>query len=334
MGDTAKMSQLWRRNIWRAEVKVRVTELTNRLDAAKAAGDFDESKEAAKKVVEGSCNTAFEAATNKRGRWEGLVSWWTGDLIVTAWEAVHEAEVALVRLETVDAVRANLPWLIYWIQNAMEDGERRRRWVDVLGKLERGEGEGEFDRTSIEQAYREVIVVNSDRYANLRTFRNTLILVTGLLLTLVCALCLWHAANVSVLTLCSSEREDGVVHCLDGTESHGWDLGLVALVGAIGGMLAIAFGLANTEALPSRYDPRTWLALLKPVAGAATALGGVLLLQANLLIRPAGTNAESVLLAYALLFGFSQQLFTQFVDKRAGDLIEAGSKGSKPTAKK
>jgi hypothetical protein len=70
------------------------------------------------------------------------------------------------------------------------------------------------------------------------------------------------------------------------------------------------------------------------VAGAATALAGVLLLQANLLVRPAGSNTESVLLAYALLFGFSQQLFTQFVDKRAGNLIEAGGEEPKRPAKK
>ena len=178
-----------------------------------------------------------------------------------------------------------------------------------------------------------MIVANSDRYANLRAFRNNLIVITAILFALICVLAAWHALNAGVLTLCSSERETGGVHCLDGTRSHRWDLALVALVGAIGGMLALAFGLTNAEALPSRYDPKAWQVLLKPVAGSATALGGVLLLQSNLLISPSGTRSESVLLAYALLFGFSQQLFTQFVDKQAGKLIEAGSEDPKEAKK-
>jgi hypothetical protein len=326
--QTAGRSRIWRRTLWRAEVVVRVRELTNRLTAATAATvPLDAPRKEAKRAVEESCKTACEAANCRRGLLGGPVSWWTGDLIATAWEAVHEAEVALVRLETKQAVRANLPWLIYWIGIAIEDGERRRRWVDALEKQERGEVK--LDRIQVEQVYREVIVVNSDRYANLRAFRNGLIVVTLILLLLIGGLVIWHAFNDGVMTLCSSERENGQVHCLDGPHSHGWDVGLVALIGAIGGMLAIAFGLAHTKKPPSRYDPRAFQVLLKPVVGAATALAGVLLLQANLLIGPAGNRAESVLLAYALLFGFSQQLFTRFVDKRADDLIEVDGGASK-----
>jgi peptidoglycan biosynthesis protein MviN/MurJ (putative lipid II flippase) len=59
---------------------------------------------------------------------------------------------------------------------------------------------------------------------------------------------------------------------------------------------------------------------LKPITGAATALVAVLLLQSNLLLGPIEQN-QSMFLAYAVLFGFSQQLLTQFVDKRAVSLI-------------
>jgi hypothetical protein len=322
--------QLWRRDIWRAEVKARLGELTNRLRAAEAAaGDLDASQRADREIVETSCNTASAAATMEQGVWGGLVSWWTGDLIATAWEAVHEAEVALVRLESDEAVRANLPWLIYWIQSAMEKDERKTRLLEELEKQEKG---GAVDRTRIEQAYRGVIVVNSDRYANLHTFRNNLAVTTALLACLVIVIALWHGANTGFVTLCGST--DGKAHCLDGSTSHAWDVAMVALVGAVGGLLAIAFGLAKIETPPSRYDPRAWQAVLKPVAGAATALAGLLLLQADLLISPAGDRSESLYLAYALLFGFSQQLFTQFVDKRAHTLIEADGEEAKEAKKK
>lgn len=295
------------------------------------AGQLDGSQKAAKAAVESSFEEAHRVVDDEQGLLERLASWWRGDAIATAWEAVHEAEVRLVRLEQPEAVKANLPWLITWIQSAMAKGKRRDGHVEALEAQE--PTNATLDLNQIERAYRDVIVANSDRYANLRAFRNNLIVVTGILFTLVCVLALWHAWNVGVMTLCSSE-EEGVVHCLDGTESHPWDLALVALVGATGGMLAIAFGLANAASLPSRYDPRVWQVLLKPVAGAATALAGVLLIQSNLVISPAGTRSESVLLAYALLFGFSQQLFTRFVDKHAGKLIETDGKDSKDSTKK
>jgi hypothetical protein len=327
----AKRSSILQRSLWRAEVSVRLHELTNRLDAAVAARQFDRSQETAKAAVESSLEEAWRVVDDEQGPIERLTSWWRGDAIATAWEAVHEAEFKLVRLERPKAVRANLPWLITWIQSAMEKGKRRDDYVKALEAQE--PANAELDRTLVERAYRDVIVANSERYANLRAFRNNLIVVTGILFTLVCGLALWHAGNTGVVTLCSSEPE-GVVHCLDGAEPHPWDLALVALVGAIGGMLAIAFSLANTASLPSRYDPRVWQVLLKPVAGAATALAGVLLIQSNLMISPAGTRSESVLLAYALLFGFSQQLLTQFIDKRAGAIIGVEDEGSKDKQRK
>ncbi len=329
----AERSSILQRSLWRAEVTVRLRELTNRLDAAMAvAGQLDESQKVAKAAIESSLEEARRVVGDEQGPLERLASWWRGDAIATAWEAVHEAEVRLVRLEQPVAVKENLPWLITWIQSAMEKGKRRDGHVEALEAQE--PTNAALDLNQIERAYRDVIVANSDRYANLRAFRNNLIVVTGILFTLVCGLALWHVSNVGVMTLCSSEQDEGVVHCLDGAEPHPWDLALVALIGAIGGMLAIAFGLANAASLPSRYDPRVWQVLLKPVAGAATALAGVLLIQSNLVISPAGTRSESALLAYALLFGFSQQLFTQFVDKRAGELVDTDGKDSKDATKK
>ena len=50
---------------------------------------------------------------------------------------------------------------------------------------------------------------------------------------------------------------------------------------------------------------------------------GVFLVQSHILVQPAGTtSSESLFLAYAAIFGFSQQLLTQFVDKRAGKLLD------------
>lgn len=78
---------------------------------------------------------------------------------------------------------------------------------------------------------------------------------------------------------------------------------------------------ACARSAPSRYDPKAWQALLKPVAGSATALIGVLLIQADILLGPSDSRSEALLLSYAALFGFSQQLLTRFIDKKAEALI-------------
>lgn len=138
---------------------------------------------------------------------------------------------------------------------------------------------------------------------------------------------IWHAANPKFLSLCTEmTTKGGMVHCLGGESSQpsGADVALVAAMGALGGLLAIAFSFSESDVAPTRYDPKTWQAFLKPVTGAAVAIIAVLFLQAGFFLKPS-SETQSMFLAYAVLFGFSQQLLTRFVDKQADSLITPGS---------
>lgn len=163
------------------------------------------------------------------------------------------------------------------------------------------------------------MIANRERYGNVRAFRNALVFVTATLAALIVLLAVWHALDTNLLDLC--RHPDGQKHCLNGMSAGRPDVALVAIVGAVGGLMALAFGFTEAETTPTRYDPRIWQTVLKPVAGAATALAGVLLIQADLLTGVVKLHTEASLLSYALVLGFSQQLFTQFVDKRANKLI-------------
>ena len=79
--------------------------------------------------------------------------------------------------------------------------------------------------------------------------------------------------------------------------------------------------------VPSRYDPKSWQAFLKPATGAVTGILGVMLVQSELILAPTG-NKDYVLLIYAVLFGFSQQLFTRTIDKQADQLVNPATKTS------
>jgi hypothetical protein len=315
---------------WRAEAAARVDELQGRLKAvsggcrAETKGHLKGGRDLpcraeVESAVADSLATATRAVESRPPRlrlWWRLTEWWTGASLTEAWESTHNAELALTQLETEENVKATIPRLLSWIRRVMDGGGVLRK--DHEEGLSKQIGEGKFDRVGVRAALMDVIAANSNRYSNLRNFRNNLILVSLTLLMLVIGLSLWHILNTDVLPLCNGQDP---VNCVSGGEnSKPADVALVAAVGAIGGLLAIAFTLTQTTVAPSRYDPKTWLVFLKPVTGSATALIGVILLQAELLVAPAEWT-EPVVLAYAAAFGFSQQLLTRFVDKRADKLI-------------
>jgi hypothetical protein len=218
-------------------------------------------------------------------------------------------------MEKDEDVRATIPRLLDWIQHAMDQSDGRAEHESAL-KAE-VKARRRVKLAPVRGALIDVIAANQRRYASLRTFRNNLILVTGTLALLIAVMAGWHALNTNFLSLCTGGDE---ATCLSGAKPAGADVALVALMGAVGGLLAIAFALMETAIAPSRYDPKIWQALLKPITGATTALLGILLLQAEFVISPA-PDSQSVFLAYAAVFGFSQQLFTRFVDKRAETLL-------------
>jgi hypothetical protein len=301
---------------WRAEVGARIAELEDRLAAAPVDPTSSEGQ-AIRESVDAELDRAHTAAGH--GLAPSVPAWWTGSSITKGWEAVHNAELALLRIETDDAVLTAVPRLFAWIESAMDAGVLRKAHEDALN-AEMAKKEGDRpDRTKICGALMDVIKANGERYLGVRTFRNNLILVTVALAACLVGLAIWHANNHEILSLCV-EKKGKLKECLGGGKPSSSDVWLVLGMGVLGGLLGIAFRLSQGETA-ARFDPKTWQRLLKPVTGAATALAAVLFLQAHLLIELSTQRTKLVLLSYALVFGFSQQVLTKFVDKRAESLI-------------
>lgn len=321
---------------WRAEAAGRIGELEGRVKAVRGGRQRKEraepfpqrllkrsarkeppaGEEVLKAVDADICRA--KRALEPLGLLRGICAWWSGSAITTAWEAVHVAELALLSVEANEEVRVVAPRLLSWIERTMDKGTQREAHETALKSANP-------TRAQVRGALADVIEANGNRYANLRAFRNTLILIMLALLVAVVGISVWHGVNPHFLSLCTSSTDattgKKVTECL-GTEgsSDGADVAMVAALGALGGLLAIAFSFSESTVAPTRYDPKTWQAFLKPITGAATAVVAVLLLQSNLLLKPV-EQTQSMFLAYAVLFGFSQQLLTQFVDKRANSLI-------------
>lgn len=319
---------------WRVEVGVRASELRHRLTVATEAkcnrlqrAHSTDARNAIAAAADDSLNTAETAIAGTTKFPDRLSNWRTGAAVTTAWESIHEAELNILRLESPEAIWTNISKLLVWIQQAMDSGYLRARhetelkaMLEAPTKNPNAGAQLKVDRIAVEQAFRDVVIANRERYANVRAFRNALVFVTVTLGGLIALLAIWHAVDPGFVNLCGNSAH---LYCVSGTASHAPDVALIALVGAVGGLMALAFGFIESEQTPTRYDPRLWQTILKPVAGAATALAGVLLLRANILTGVVKLQSEAAVLSYALLLGFSQQLFTRLVDKRADTLISS-----------
>jgi hypothetical protein len=322
---------------WRAEVDARIGELEDRLTAVcDVAANAEKTAGCSGAKIDATClaeiegsvraelDRAVTAANARKG--VGANAWWTGSSITRAWEALHNAELVLLQIESDAAVSTAVPRLLAWIERTMDAGRLREGHESALREeSERKTGTGAPDRTKVRAALTDVISANARRYAGVRTFRNNLILVMLLLIVVLLGMAIWHAINPQFLPLCrdvaeiKNGNETTTKVCVTGPNARPWDIWILLAVGLFGGVLGIAFGFSETEEA-ARYDPRTWQTFLKPVTGAATALAAVIFLQSGVAIELT-IKGSAAIIGYALLFGFSQQLLTKFVDKRAETLI-------------
>jgi hypothetical protein len=164
-------------------------------------------------------------------------------------------------------------------------------------------------------------------HTGMRSFRNTLLIVSFGLTALLVLAGIWHAAEPHVLSFCTgtgtSKKCPG-----GGTTPAAGIVFEIELVGALGSLLAAAFLIGEFKTAPSRYNLLSGQLMLKIAAGAAAAILAILFLQSGLIVQPSkDVTTIEVILGYAALFGFSQQLLTRLVDKRASALIEGQEEG-------
>ncbi len=299
---------------WRAEVGARIGRLCDRLAAVPV-----ESLDADKRPIVGAVEAELDNAYRAAEKISLIPDWWAGSSVTKAWEAVHSAEQSLLRIESDDAVLATVPRLLAWVQRTMDAGPTRETHEAAL-KAEMAKKCGDIaDCVKVNAALTEVISANSQRYAAVRSFRNNLVMVTGLLIAVLLTVAIWHANSITFLPICVGTAPSQ--HCIDGTSSSPADVWIVLLMGALGGLLGIAFKLSETTEA-DRFDPKSWQRFLKPVTGAATALVAILFLQSNIIVGLKAAPSQALFLGYAVLFGFSQQVLTKFVDERAENLVK------------
>jgi hypothetical protein len=120
--------------------------------------------------------------------------------------------------------------------------------------------------------------------------------------------------------------------------ASGWDIWLVELIGIVAATVATAFALRKIRGTSTPYSLPVALAMLKLPTGALTAFLGILLMRGGFVPGLSALDTSAQILSWAIVFGYSQQLFTRFVDDQAqsvlADIGGRGASGDRPPAAK
>ncbi|HKA70075.1 MAG TPA: hypothetical protein VKG85_13260, partial [Actinomycetes bacterium] len=135
------------------------------------------------------------------------------------------------------------------------------------------------------------------------------------------------ANNPTWMPLCFEVAEQPtLLNCPTGSgvaAPQGADIVVVALMGLLGGALAAAISIRNLRGTSTPYDVPVALAMLKVPLGAFTSIIGLVAIQGDFVPGLSALDSQEQILAYALILGFAQQVFTRQLDRRAQDLLEA-----------
>jgi hypothetical protein len=99
------------------------------------------------------------------------------------------------------------------------------------------------------------------------------------------------------------------------------DVTIVALAGLTAGTVAAAATVRRFKGSADAYGLPLALAGLKLPTGAITAVLGLLLMRGQFIPGFTALDTSAQIIAWALVFGYSQQLFTRLVDQQASQLV-------------
>jgi hypothetical protein len=180
-----------------------------------------------------------------------------------------------------------------------------------------------------------------------RSFRAVLIATAVVMLLLAAALGLVGLWRPAALPLCFQPEQAGqqVVVCptgqsqavptgsatgpvqpqvdaLVGTTVRPIDVFLVEIVGLLAASIAAVAAIRRIRGSSEPHGLPVALAMLKLPTGAVTAVLGLLLMRGGFVPGLSALDSSAQIIAWAVLFGYAQQLFTRFIDQQARTVLD------------
>jgi hypothetical protein len=217
----------------------------------------------------------------------------------------------------------------------------------------------EEERGKIVSAVRGASSAALREQLRVRSFRNVLVATTLLLTVLAAGVAILGLVSPTTVPLCFEPEKSGqtVVVCptaqsalLPTGQQAGpvapdvddavkqtagpWDLFTVEVIGLIAAAVAAAVAIRGIRGSSEPYGLPVALAALKLPTGAVTAFLGLLLMRGQFVPGLSALDTSAQILAWALVFGYAQQLFTRLVDQQAHtvlDTVRGADKRTEPS---
>ncbi|HET8822337.1 MAG TPA: hypothetical protein VFM57_12370 [Thermoleophilaceae bacterium] len=287
-----------------------------------------------------------------------FVSFLTGASLERVNSQLDAVETNLLRLAPDPYLRGALPNLCAHVRNHLPKDDPRRARVEAIAQEVEASPDrplAPLARDQVLFAVREASLEARREIRRVRSFRNVL-LVSAVFLML-------GVAGITVLGVLSPERvpmcfapDNEMVVCpttaepvsgADGgtnvspeqqarvdsqirTAAGSWDIPIVEIAGLLAAALASALALRSIQGTSTPYSLPVALAVLKLPSGALTAVLGLLLMRGGFIPGLSALDSSAQIIAWAIVFGYAQQLLTRFLDQQANQVLENVGNPSNP----
>jgi hypothetical protein len=201
-----------------------------------------------------------------------------------------------------------------------------------------------LEKRNLDESKREALVTathaaleaQEQEYVRVRSFRNIVYGVTACLALLAVMLGAIMAVSPTLAPLCF-QAETQIV-CPTGSEPKpapldtagvlgrlvsSADYFVIELVGLTSAAVAAAMSLRQLRGTSIPYSIPLALSLLKLPTGALTAVLGLLLMRGEFIPGLSALDTSAQIIAWAVVFGYAQQLFTRHVDERGQAILNS-----------
>jgi hypothetical protein len=314
-----------RKTIWVQHVDVTARALQIRLNVAKAH-KLGPEQQAVVEGIEDLIGRARSAADRKDPVPSRLINWWRGVLVEAAYRNMHAARAQLVDLYSKADIDAEIPGAVARVHSALGPGDPRCITQNQLRGLP-DDRQRAWLRRLVEDGYEATDL----KHAQLRNFRNTLFKLTAVITLLVILTVIAVSFRPTVMPLCfphevinagtTTARQLNCPTRSNTAGPSGGDVCVVGLLGLLGGTLAASIAIRNIRGTSTPYDVPVALAWLKVPLGAFTAIVGIVAIHGGFVPGLSVLDSQEQILAYALLLGFAQQVFTGVLDRKGQALL-------------
>ncbi|MEW2808377.1 hypothetical protein AB0929_14915 [Streptomyces massasporeus] len=267
----------------------------------------------------------------------------TAPVLQRIWGNIRAANVDILALSSDEELRARSSIVRAMVEHHIsQESPQRVQAERAIEAISTGQGKiTEEDRETLISALRISYSSLDAKYRRVRVFANVLWAATGLSLLGAAALAIWGAFDAQTLSLCFENRDvpienegdattQTVIVCPTGEHkplpgmdfpddyANRLDVFSVELAGLTGAALTTVSSLRKIhDDHNAPYTLPLAAATLKLPLGAISAFAGILFIRGGFLPGLSALDSPVQIIAWAIVFGASQQFVTHIIDRQA-----------------